>query len=182
MIAAFSATLTLLFDAFLADDKVRDDHPAWPKIATEFLGTTNLHRRFLRVAMHRIEVPRAALVALLEADPDLRHTLQQETLPPTARRRVPLTVYVLAQAIPGVEGRPGEQLRKIDALACWPLADSAAVANTLCDLLHANPLRKTFFFELFDPVAHQALITAKVFSPRYSTFLFICHLIVWFSL
>ncbi len=105
---------------FLADGKVRDDHPAGPKIQIEILGAINLHRRFLHVAMRRIEIPRAALVALSEADPDLSHTLRRETLPPTAHRPVSLDVFVLTQAIPGVEARPGEQLRKIDAVASGP--------------------------------------------------------------
>ena len=73
-----------------------------------------------------------------------------------------LTVFVLAQAIPGVEARPGEQLRKIDAAACWPLADSAAVAGCLRDVLHANPWRTSFFLEMFDPVAHNTLIAGQV--------------------
>ena len=182
MIAFFHKIMTLLFDAFLADGKVRDDHPAWPKIQIEFLGATNLHRRFLHLAMRRTEVPRDVFVALLGADPDLSQTLRRETLPPDAHRPVPLDVFVLVQAIPGVEARPGEQLRKIDALACGPLVDSAAVAGTLRGLLDANPLRKTFFLEFFDPVAHQDLITAKVFIIFILPFFPCVLLIVRFSL
>ena len=162
MIAFFHEIMTLLFDAFLADGKVRDDHPAWTKIQIEILGATNLHRRFLHLAMRRTEVPRDVFVALLGADPDLSQTLRRETLPPDAHRPVPLDVFVLVQAIPGVEARPGEQLRKIDAVACWPLANSAAVAGSMRDTLHANPWRTSFNLEFFDPVAHNTLIAGQV--------------------
>ena len=160
MIACFPQTLTLLFGAFLTDEKTLKEHPVWPKILQEKLGNCNLDRRFYHLAMRHVDCPRAAIVALLLADPQLQQTLQQQTLPPTAKRPVPLTVFVFMRPIPGLNVLAGEQLRQFDALPIGSHPDCAAVAREWQAILAASPWRQSFSVQVFNPEAHHALITA----------------------
>ena len=160
MIVCFTQTLALLFEAFLTDEKTLKEHPVWPKIPQEVLRNCNLDRRFYHLAMHHVDCPRAAIVALLLADPQLQQTLRQQTLPPTDKRPVPLIVFVFTRAIPGLNVVAGEQLRQIDAVPIGAHPDCAAVAREWQAALAASPSRQSFSLQVFSPEAHHALITA----------------------
>jgi hypothetical protein len=160
MIVCFNETLTLLFEAFLTDDKVPKDNPSWPKIHQEVLRNGNMDRRLFHLAMRHVPCPRAVLVALLQADPDLQQTLQRQTLPPTDKRPVPLSVFVLMQVIPGLDVQVGEQLRQFAALPIQSHSDTTAVAREIEAMLNAYPLQSAFSVQVFSPVAHSKLTAA----------------------
>jgi hypothetical protein len=176
MIVSFVEINMVLFDAFLAEDgTVRKDHPLWPKFQTEVLNTTNVGRRFLRRAMRHVGFPRAALSALLLADPDLHQTLRHEMLPANDQRPYSLPVFTLAQPIAGLDAQCGDQFFEIDTVRISSLENTAAVARALQAALTADELRREFSMTIFSPAKHRSLITPQVYCRVLSYLVIFFH-------